>query len=204
MLIVGLTGSIGMGKSTAAARFIHHGVAVFDADTAVHDLYRGQAVPLIESAFPGTTANETVDRQKLSAALLSDPAGFSKLESIVHPLVRDAERHFLQAEAARGANLAVLEIPLLYETAADRLVDVVLVVSADAETQAARVSERPGMTRAKLIQILSRQLSDDEKRARADFVVDTGGPISQSQAELDSIIESLQGKTGEAYQRHWA
>ena len=204
MLIVGLTGSIGMGKSTAAARFDHHGVAVFDADAAVHDLYRGQAVPLIESAFPGTTENETVDRQKLSAALLSDPAGFSKLESIVHPLVRDAERHFLQAEAARGANLAVLEIPLLYETAADRLVDVVLVVSADAETQAARVFERPGMTRAKLIQILSRQLSDDEKRARADFVVDTGGPISQSQAELDSIIESLQGKTGEAYQRHWA
>ena len=204
MLIIGLTGSIGMGKSTAAARFVHHGVAVFDADAAVHDLYRGQAVPLIESAFPGTTENETVDRQKLSAALLSDPAGFSKLESIVHPLVRDAERHFLQAEAARGANLAVLEIPLLYETAADRLVDVVLVVSADAETQAARVFERPGMTRAKLIQILSRQLSDDEKRARADFVVDTGGPISQSQAELDSIIESLQGKTGEAYQRHWA
>ena len=204
MLIVGLTGSIGMGKSTAAARFVHHGVAVFDADAAVHDLYRGQAVPLIESAFPGTTENETVDRQKLSAALLSDPAGFSKLESIVHPLVRDAERHFLQVEAARSANLAVLEIPLLYETAADRLVDVVIVVSADAETQAARVSERPGMTRAKLIQILSRQLSDDEKRARADFVVDTGGPISQSQAELDSIIESLQGKTGEAYQRHWA
>ena len=129
----------------------------------------------------GTTANETVDRQKLSAALLSDPAGFSKLESIVHPLVRDAERHFLQAEAARSANLAVLEIPLLYETASDRLVDVVIVVSADAETQAARVFERPGMTRAKLNQILSRQLSDDEKRARADFVVDTGGPISQSQ-----------------------
>jgi dephospho-CoA kinase len=204
MLIVGLTGSIGMGKSTAAERFLHHGIAVFDADAAVHDLYRGEAAPLIEAAFPGTTSKGLVDRPKLTAALLADPEGFAKLEAIVHPLVRDVERRFLRTEAGRGAEMAVLEIPLLFETGADKLVDVVVVVSTDAETQAQRVLERPGMTREKLAQLLSRQVPDAEKRARADFVVETGGTISQSQAKIDSIIESLRGRTGGAYQRHWA
>ncbi len=204
MLIVGLTGSIGMGKSTAAERFLHHGVAVFDADAAVHDLYRGEAAPLIEAAFPGTTSKGLVDRPKLTAALLADPEGFAKLEAIVHPLVRDVERRFLRTEAARGAEMAVLEIPLLFETGADKLVDVVVVVSTDAETQAQRVLERPGMNREKLAQLLSRQVPDAEKRARADFVVETGGTISQSQAKIDSIIKSLRGRTGGAYQRHWA
>ena len=204
MLIVGLTGSIGMGKSTAAERFVHHGIAVCDADAIVHDLYRGAAVPHNEAAFPGTTEQGLVDRKKLSEALLADPEGFAKLEAIVHPMVRDVERSFLQAQAACGAAVAVLEIPLLYETGADELVDVVVVVSTDAQTQADRVLERPGMTREKLAQLLSRQLPDTEKRARADYVVETGGTISQSQAKLDSIIESLRGRTGEAYQRHWS
>lgn len=204
MLIIGLTGSIGMGKSTAAERFLHHGIAVFDADAAVHDLYRGEAVPHIESVFPGTTMEGAVNRQKLTAALLADTEGFAKLEAIVHPLVRVVEGRFLQTEAARGAEMAVLEIPLLFETGADKFVDIVVVVSTDAETQAKRVLERSGMTREKLAQLMSRQLPDAEKRARADFVVETGGTISQSHAKLDSIIESLHGRTGLAYQRHWA
>lgn len=204
MLIVGLTGSIGMGKSTAAARFREKGIAVFDADACVHDLYSGKAAPLIEAAFPGTTENGQVDRQKLSAALLADASGFKTLEAIVHPLVRDAEREFLHAEFARGAAITVLEIPLLYETGADAFVDAVVVVSADPDTQAERVLERPGMTAEKLAQIRSRQMPDDEKRARADYVVDTGGSLSQSRAELDSIIAALKNCQPEAYQRHWA
>lgn len=204
MLIVGLTGSIGMGKSTAAERFVHHGIAVCDADAIVHDLYRGAAVPHIEAVFPGTTEQGEVDRKKLSAALLADPEGFAKLEAIVHPMVRGVERRFLQAQAARGAALTVLEIPLLYETGADKLVDVVVVVSTDARTQQNRVLERPGMTREKLAQLLSRQLPDTEKRVRADYVVETGGTVSQSQAKIDSIIELLRGRTGDAYQRHWS
>ena len=204
MLIVGLTGSIGMGKSTAAAYFREHGFAVFDADACVHDLYSGAAVPLIESAFPGTTENGTVDRRKLSAALLADERGFQRLEAIVHPLVRDAEREFLHRQFVRGAPVAVLEIPLLYETGTDAFVDVVVVVSTDPETQAARVLERPGMTREKLAQIRSRQFPDEEKRARADYVVDTGASLSQSRAELDSIIAALKDRQPQAYQRHWA
>ncbi|KUO68069.1 MAG: dephospho-CoA kinase [Alphaproteobacteria bacterium BRH_c36] len=204
MLIVGLTGSIGMGKSTAAAVFREHGFAVFDADACVHGLYSGKAVPLIEAAFPGATETGQVDRGKLSAALLADESGFQRLEAIVHPLVRDAEREFLHIEFALGAPVAVLEIPLLYETGADALVDVVVVVSTDPQTQIARVLERPGMTREKLDQIRSRQIPDNEKRARADYVVDTGASLSQSRAELDSIIAALKQRQPQAYQRHWA
>ncbi len=140
----------------------------------------------------------------LNFTLLADPEGFAKLEAIVHPMVRDVERRFLQAEAARGSEVAVLEIPLLLDTGADELVDVVIVVSTDAQTQANRVLERPNMSREKLAQLLSRQLPDAQKRARADFVVETGGTVSQSQAKLDSIIESLRGRSGVAYQRHCA
>ncbi|MEQ8824106.1 MAG: dephospho-CoA kinase [Filomicrobium sp.] len=204
MLIVGLTGSIGMGKSTAAAHFLEKGIAVFDADAAVHELYSGRAVSLIEDAFPGTTMNGSVDRQKLSAALIDNPEGFIKLEAIVHPLVREEEKKFLQDEAEKGAKIAVLEIPLLLETGADALVDVVIVVSAKEALQAERVLARPGMTQAKFEQIRSQQMSDSEKRKRADFVVDTSTSISQSQTELDSIIDKLQDRDGKAYQRHWA
>lgn len=204
MLIVGLTGSIGMGKSTAAERFREHGIAVFDADACVHELYSGKAAPLIEAAFPGTTDGGTVNRQKLGAELLTDANGFERLEAIVHPLVRAAECEFLRDQFASGAEIAVLEIPLLFETGANALVDFVVVVSADPEVQAARVLERPGMTRERLQQILSRQQPNAEKCDRADFVVDMSASLSQSRAQLDSIIASLKGRQGEAYQRHWA
>src|SRR5262245_46512853 len=184
MLIVGLTGSIGMGKSTVAARFRAHGIGVCDADAEVHKLYEGAAVPAIETAFPGTTADGKVDRQRLAKVLLADPAGFKRLEAIVHPLVFAAERAFLAAEAARGAALAVLEIPLLLETGGEKRVDVVVVVSAPAETQRERVMQRPGMTAEKLDQILARQVPDADKRARADFVVDTGGTLAESEAQV--------------------
>ena len=204
MLIVGLTGSIGMGKSTVAARLRALGLAVCDADAEVHKLYEGAAVAPIEAAFPGTTGGGKVDRQKLAAALLADPPAFKRLEAIVHPLVFEAERTFLRAEAERGAAAAVLEIPLLYETGGERRVDCVIVCSAPAEAQRARVMQRPGMTAEKLDQILSRQMSDADKRARADFVVDTGGAFAASEAQVDRIAESLNGRQGTAYARYWA
>jgi dephospho-CoA kinase len=204
MLVIGLTGSIGMGKSTAAARFRELGIAVCDADAEVHKLYEGPAVADIEAAFPGTTANGKVDRQKLAQVLIADPARFARLEAIVHPMVQEAERQFLRAEAARGAGMAVLEIPLLLEAGGHGRVDIVVVVSAPPELQRERVLARPGMTLEKLEQILARQLHDREKRARADFIVDTGGTIAESAAQVDKIVESLQGRRGEAYAKHWA
>lgn len=204
MLIVGLTGSIGMGKSTAAERFREHGIGVLDADAVVHNLYRGAAVPLVEAAFPGTTRDGAIDRPLLLAAITRVPDGFRRLEAIVHPLVRDAEREFLATEHARGADLAVLEIPLLFETGGDKLVDVTVVVSAPAAMQRDRVLARPGMTEAKLAEILSRQLSDAEKRRRADFIVDTSGEITETHAQIDRLLAVLRSRDGTAYQRHWA
>jgi len=204
MLIIGLTGSIGMGKSTAAKRFIALGIPVCDADAEVHRLYRGKAVAPIEAAFPGTTTPEGVDRQRLAAALLADPAGFKRLEAIVHPLVFEAEREFLRTEAGRGTPMAVLEIPLLFEGGNEARVDVTVVVSAPPDVQRRRVLERPGMTPERLDQILSRQVPDAEKRRRADFVVDTGGTIPETEAQIDRIVESLRGRIGTAYARYWA
>jgi dephospho-CoA kinase len=206
MLIIGLTGSIGMGKSTAAKRFAANGIAVCDADAEVHKLYEagGAAVAPIEAAFPGVTGPSGVERPKLAAALLVDPSGFKRLEAIVHPLVFAAERAFLQAEAAKGAKMAVLEIPLLLEGGGEKRVDVVVVVSAPAHLQRQRVLERPGMTAEKFEQILSRQVPDAEKRARADFVIDTGATIPETQAEVDRVVASLQGRMGTAYERYWA
>jgi dephospho-CoA kinase len=203
MLIIGLTGSIGMGKSTAAAYLRRRGIAVIDADAEVHKLYSGAAVEPIERAFPGTTANGAVDRGKLSAALMADPAGFKRLEAIVHPLVQAAERALLQAEHARGAAMAVLEIPLLFETGGDARCDATIVVSAPADVQRARVLARPGMTAEKLDAILARQLADAEKRRRADFVVDTGTTIADAERQLDTIVASLKGRTGTAFRAHW-
>jgi dephospho-CoA kinase len=204
MLVLGLTGSIGMGKSTVAARLRALGIGVCDADAEVHKLYDGAAAHAIEAAFPGTTRDGKVDRQRLAAVLLAEPGGFKRLEVIVHPLVFAAERAFLQAEAARGAALAVLEVPLLYETGGERRVDCVLVCSAPADAQRARVLQRAGMTPQKLEQLLARQLSDAQKRARADFVVDTGGTFEESQAQVDKILESLRGRQGTAYAKYWA
>jgi dephospho-CoA kinase len=204
MLIVGLTGSIGMGKSTVAARFGSHGIAVCDADAEVHRLYEGLAVPLIEAAFPGTTGNGRVDRQRLAQALMADPEGFRRLEAIVHPLVVAAERAFLHAEAAKGAAVAVLEIPLLLETGGEARVDLVVVCSAPPEKQRERVLKRPNMTPARLDQVLARQMPDAEKRARADFVVDTGGTFAETDAQVDNIVESLKGRKGAAFAKAWA
>ena len=204
MLIIGLTGSIGMGKSTVAARFRVLGIAVCDADAEVHKLYEGPAVTPIEAAFPGTMANGKVDRQKLAQALMGDPGNFKRLEAIVHPLVVQAERAFLRAEAAKGAAMAVLEIPLLLETGGERRVDYVVVVSAPADAQRARVMARPGMTPEKLDHLLARQMPDAEKRKRADFVVDTGGTFAETDAQVDKIVESLQGRAGTAYAKFWA
>jgi dephospho-CoA kinase len=204
MLVIGLTGSIGMGKSTVARRFKAHGIGVCDADAEVHRLYEGAAVAPIEAAFPGTTADGKVDRVKLSAALLHDPSGFEKLERIVHPFVEAAEREFLHGEWSRGASMALLEIPLLFETGGDERVDVTIVVAAPAPVQRQRALQRPGMTAEKLDAILSRQMSDAEKRRRADFVVDTGLSIEQSLDQVDAIIAALQGREGTAYRRFWA
>jgi dephospho-CoA kinase len=205
MIVIGLTGSIGMGKSTAAAHLRARGLPVFDADAEVHRLYAGgQAVERIERAFPGTTSATGVDRGKLSAALIAHPTRLRELEAIVHPMVREAERSFLRREAKRGTQVAVLEIPLLFETDLNRLMDAVIVLSAPAEIQRLRLMERPDMSAPKLEQLLARQMPDAEKRQRADFVVDTGGTLEESRAQLDSIVAELQSWSGQAYARHWA
>jgi dephospho-CoA kinase len=204
MLVVGLTGSIGMGKSTVAEHFRAHGIGVFSADAEVHRLHEGAAAPLIEAAFPGSTSEGKVDRDRLTELLLRDPASFEKLEAIVHPLVEAAEREFLRREWSRGARMAVLEIPLLFETGSDARVDVAIVVAAPESVQRQRVLERPRMTPAKLDAILARQMPDAEKRRRAHFVVDTGRPIEQSLAQVDAIIALLQNREGTAYCRFWA
>jgi dephospho-CoA kinase len=204
MLVVGLTGGIGMGKSVAASHFKARGIAVCDADAEVHKLYAGAAVPLIEAAFPGTTGPDGVDRTRLAAALLREPSAFKRLEAIVHPLVREAERAFLHAEKARGAAMAVLEIPLLMETGGDARVDVVVVVSAPAGVQRQRVLARPGMTPERLEQLLQRQLSDAERRRRADFIVDTSGTIAQTEAQIDVVIDQLARREATAFERFWS
>ena len=205
MLLIGLTGSIGMGKSTVARRFLALGVPVIDADALVHELYRGAAVAPIEAAFPGATGDGTVDRQTLGAMLLADPTGFKRLEAIVHPLVFQAERTVLADAKRSGAMLAVLEIPLLFETQGATRVDVTVVVSAPAAAQRARVMARPGMTEEKFAQILSRQMPDAEKRRRATYVVDTGTAITDTEAQIDRIVADLRARhaTGTAYAQYW-
>ncbi len=204
MLIIGLTGSIGMGKSTVAKRFAALGIAVCDADALVHELYGTTAVAPIAAAFPGCVVDGLVDRQKLAARLMVDPTGFKRLEAIVHPLVIGAERDFLLATEASGSSLVVLEIPLLFETKGDRRVDVTVVVSAPAETQRLRVLARPGMTVEKFEQILARQMPDAEKRALATYVVDTGVPVAQTYVQVDKLVADLRGKSGTALRQHWA
>lgn len=204
MRIIGLTGSIGMGKSTAAARLRQHGIAVFDADAHVHRLYAGPLAAEIEAAFPGTTTAAGVDRSKLSAALLAEPERFAELEAIVHPRVRTEQADFLKGEFLRGADIAVLEIPLLFESGAHARVDATVVVSADPEVQRKRVLERPDMKGEKLDAILRRQWPDAKKRACADFVVDTSGTIAACDAQIDAIVVQLNTVPAQAYERHWA
>src|SRR5262249_33573711 len=173
MIVRGLTGSIGMGKSTVESFFAESGVPVYDADAAVHRLYAGDAAPLIEAAFPGTSKDGTVDRARLAAQVIGDAAALRRLEAIVHPLVRREEEEFLARAEAAGAPVAVLNIPLLFETGGEKRCDAVVVVSAPAATQRARVMARPGMTEEKFTELLAKQMPDAEKRRRADFVVDT-------------------------------
>ena len=191
MFILGLTGSLGMGKSTTTKFFAEEGVPVHDADAAVHALYEGEASPLIEKAFPGTTAGGRVDRDKLAQRVLNDAAAIAKLESIVHPLVRLAEQRFLAEAEQAGAAVAVLDIPLLFETGGDKRCDAVVVVSAPAEVQRERVLERPGMTEQKFAALLAKQVPDAEKRRRADFVVDTSNGLAAARAQVRDILARI-------------
>ena len=191
MFILGLTGSVGMGKSVTARFFAEQGVPVHDADAVVHRLYEGEAVAAIEAAFPGTTAGEKVDRDKLAARVLGDSAALKRLEAIVHPLVQEAERRLLAEAEARGEKVAVLDIPLLFETGGDKRVDAVVVVSAPREVQRSRALERPGMTVEKLEAILAKQMPDDEKRRRADFVVDTSRGFEAARADVRAILDAV-------------
>jgi dephospho-CoA kinase len=191
MLILGLTGSLGMGKSTTARFFAEEGVPVHDADAVVHRLYDGEAVAAIEAAFPGTTAGGKVNRDKLAARVLGDSAALKRLEAIVHPLVQEAERRLLAEAESRREKVAVLDIPLLFETGGEERVDAVVVVSAPPDVQRSRVLERPGMTADKLDAILAKQMPDDEKRRRADFVVDTSRGFEAARADVRAILDAV-------------
>jgi dephospho-CoA kinase len=191
MFILGLTGSLGMGKSTTARFFAEEGVPVHDADAVVHRLYDGEAAAAIEAAFPGTTASGKVDRDKLAARVLGDSAALKRLEAIVHPLVQEAERRLLAEAEARGEKVAVLDIPLLFETGGEKRVDAVVVVSAPPDVQRLRALERPGMTGDKLDAILAKQMPDDEKRRRADFVVDTSRGFEAARADVRAILDAV-------------
>lgn len=187
-IILGLTGSIGMGKSTVEGFFAENGVPVYDADAAVHRLYAGDAAPLIEAEFPGTTKDGVVDRARLAERVIGEQAALKRLEAIVHPLVRRDEERFLANAEAAGAPVAVLNIPLLLETGGDKRCDAVVVVSAPAETQRARVMSRPGMTEEKFTGLLGKQMPDAEKRRRADFVVDTSLDFDSTRAQVRAIL----------------
>jgi dephospho-CoA kinase len=191
MFILGLTGSLGMGKSATAKMFAEEGVPVHDADAAVHRLYDGEATAAIAAAFPGTTGNGKVDREKLGKRVLGDDLAIKRLEHIVHPLVRQAEERFLAEAERKGAQVAVLDIPLLYETAGDKRCDAVVVVSAPADMQRQRAFERPGMTEQKLAAILAKQTPDAEKRRRADFVVDTSKGFDHARAQVRDILKAV-------------
>ncbi|MEZ0219851.1 MAG: dephospho-CoA kinase [Tardiphaga sp.] len=191
MRILGLTGSIGMGKSTTAKLFAEAGVPVYDADAAVHQLYEGEAAPAIEAAFPGTTANGKVDRPKLSARVVHDPAAIKQLEQIVHPMLGASRQKFFAAAEAANAPVVVLDIPLLFETGGEKRVDAVVVVSTSPELQRERVLARGTMDEAKLDAIIAKQTPDAEKRKRADFVVDTSHGLEPVRAQITHILAEV-------------
>ena len=188
MIVLGLTGSIGMGKSTTAQLFAEAGVPVYDADAAVHRLYEGEAVSAIEAAFPGTTANGKVDRNRLSARVVHDPAAMKRLEEIVHPMLGASRQKFLQDAENSGALVAVGDVPLLFETGGEKRVDAVVVVTTTPELQRERILARPNMTGEKLAAILARQMPDAEKRKRAHFVVDTSHGLDPVRARIRDIL----------------
>lgn len=191
MIKIGLTGSIGMGKSTTSDMFKALGVPVISADETVHQLYSGEAAPLIEAAFPGTAPEGVVDREALSQHLMAKPEDFKRLEAIIHPLVRAREQKFLDEAAARGETMVLLDIPLLFETRTTGRVDTIVVVSCAAEIQRQRVMARPGMTAEKFEAILGRQTPDAEKRKRADYVIDTGQGLEAARDQVAEIVAKL-------------
>jgi dephospho-CoA kinase len=194
MIMIGLTGSIGMGKSTTAAMFADEGAVVWNADDTVHRLYSvgGAAVEPVGEAFPGVVVDGAIDRTRLAEALGRDDTAFKRLETIVHPLVAQGRMAELEAARARGVTLAVLDIPLLFETGGDRAMDVVVVVSAAPEIQKARVLARPGMTEDRFAAILERQTPDAEKRQGADFVIDTGLTLEETRAQVRAVVKTIQ------------
>lgn len=196
MLILGLTGSLATGKSTVTAMFADRGVATFDADRAVHELYAGSAVALVEAAFPGTTANGAVDREKLAEQVVGNRAALSRLEAIVHPLVRDAEVAFRAEAAAAGNRIVLLDIPLLFEVNRDRDVDAVVVVTAAEAMRKARFLARPGMTEDRYAALVARQTSDAEKRARAHFLIDTSGDFAATRRQVAGVLSAVAGMAG--------
>ena len=196
MFVLGLTGSIGMGKSTTAAFFAEAGVPVHDSDAVVHRLYEADAVAPVEAAFPGVAVDGKIDRAKLAAQLIGKPDAIKRLEAIVHPLVRAATQRFTQEQAAKGARVILLDIPLLFETGGEKNVDAVVVVSSPPEVQRARVLGRPGMTVAKLDALLKRQMPDAEKRARAHFVVDTSRSFDSARAQVRGILRAISSSPG--------
>lgn len=193
MIIVGLTGSIGMGKSTVANMFAEEGAPAFNADDTVHALYApgGAAVAPVEAAFPGVMKDGAIDRAELSSRVLGNEAAIRRLEAIVHPLVRQAQAEFLQSARDSGASVVVLDIPLLFESDGAKYVDKIVVVSATADVQRARVLTRPGMTAEKFEAILARQTPDAEKRARADFIIDTAGDFADTRAQVRAVLDAL-------------
>ena len=191
MRILGLTGSIGMGKSTTAKLFMEAGVPVYDADAAVHKIYEGEAAPAVEAAFPGTTVDGKVDRAKLSAKVVHDPAAIKQLEQIVHPMLGASRQKFLAAAEQSGAPVVVMDIPLLFETGGEKRVDAVVVVTTTAESQRERILARGTMTHEALDAILARQLPDAEKRKRADFVVDTSHGLEPVRAAIRDILAEV-------------
>jgi dephospho-CoA kinase len=186
-----LTGSLGMGKSTAAKFFAEAGVPVHDSDAVVHALYESEAVAAIEAAFPGTTSDGKIDRNKLAAKVIDDKAALKRLEAIVHPLVAKAREKFLADAQARGASVVVLDIPLLFEIGGEGSCDAVVVVSAPADMQRARAFERPGMTEEKFATLLAKQVPDEEKRRRADFIVDSSRGYDYARAQVRDILRAI-------------
>lgn len=201
MLLIGLTGSIGMGKSETAKMFARLGLPVYDADAAVHSLYAkgGAAVEPVGAAFPGVVRDGAVDRTALSAEVIGKPEAMTRLEAIIHPLVAQVQRDWLLKQAEAGAGMVVLDVPLLLENGGEARVDAVVVVSAPPEIQRARVLERPGMTPDKLDAILAKQMPDAEKRKRADFVVDTGGGLDHAFTEVQALVNTLKGRPGRVW-----
>lgn len=191
MLLLGLTGSIGMGKSTTARLFEEAGVPVYDADATVHKVYEGEAVPAVEAAFPGSTVDGKVDRQKLSALVVNNPEAMKRLETIVHPMLRSHQLKFLSDAEKSGAPVAVLDVPLLYETGGENRVDAVVVVTTAPDVQRERILARDNMTPDKLDAILARQLPDEEKRKRADFIVDTSHGLEPVRQRISEILREV-------------